>query len=57
MEINVTHEEMTDGYLIRRKAIDRNIPLITNVQVSKTFVRSIEKYQISDLEIKDWGEY
>ena len=54
---NYAHEETTDGYLIRRKAIDRNIPLITNVQVAKTFVRSIEKYKVEDLEIKEWSEY
>lgn len=51
------HEEVTDGYLIRRKAIDRNIPLITNVQVAKTLVRAVRKYKAGDLKIKEWGEY
>ncbi|MBI5421764.1 carbamoyl-phosphate synthase (glutamine-hydrolyzing) large subunit [Candidatus Peregrinibacteria bacterium] len=50
-------EELTDGYRIRRKAIDRNIPLITNAQVAKTLVRSLEKYRLEDLKIKDWEEY
>jgi len=50
-------EELTDGYTIRRRAVDRNMPLITNVQVAKTFVRSIEKYKLEDLKIKDWDEY
>ncbi len=51
------HDEMTDGYLIRRMAVDRHIPLITNVQLAKTFFRAMEKYRIEDLKIKEWGEY
>ncbi|PIZ73725.1 carbamoyl phosphate synthase large subunit [Candidatus Peregrinibacteria bacterium CG_4_10_14_0_2_um_filter_43_11] len=51
------HDEVTDGYLIRRKAIDMNIPLITNVQVTKTLMRALEKYKIEDLKIEDWEEY
>lgn len=54
---NYAHEEQTDGYHIRRKAVDRNIPLITNVQVAKTLVRAIGKYKLEDLQIKDWSEY
>jgi len=51
------HDEMTDGYTIRRKAVDMNIPLITNVQLAKTLFRALDKYKIQDLKIKDWGEY
>ena len=51
------HEEMTDGYRIRRMAIDQNIPLITNIQFAKTLINALEKYSVDDLEIKDWGEY
>lgn len=51
---NYAHEEQTDGYRIRRKAIDRNIPLITNVQVAKTLVRSIKKYPLNELPVEDW---
>jgi carbamoyl-phosphate synthase large subunit len=54
---NYAHDEISEGYLIRRKAIDRNIPLITNVQLAKTFIRSIDKYKIEDLKIKEWEEY
>ncbi|MFH1012775.1 MAG: carbamoyl-phosphate synthase large subunit, partial [Candidatus Peregrinibacteria bacterium] len=54
---NYAHDELTDGYLIRRKAIDMNVPLITNVQLVKTLIRSLEKYKLEDLDIKDWGEY
>lgn len=51
------HDEVTDGYRIRRMAVDRAIPLLTNVQFIKTFVRSIAKYGEKDLQIKDWSEY
>ncbi len=54
---NYAHDEQTDGYLIRRKAIDRNIPLITNVQVAKTLIRSMQVYGVEDLKVKEWGEY
>ena len=45
------------GDRFRRKAIDMNIPLITNVQVTKTLMRALEKYKIEDLKIEDWEEY
>jgi len=54
---NYSPEEVTDGYLIRRKAIDANIPLITNKQVAKLLVETLEKYSMEDLEIKAWDEY
>ncbi|MDP4008159.1 MAG: carbamoyl-phosphate synthase (glutamine-hydrolyzing) large subunit [Candidatus Peregrinibacteria bacterium] len=50
-------EEITDGYKIRRTAIDLNIPLITNLQVASVLVDSIEKYDLKDLKIKSWDEY
>ena len=52
-----SRDEITDGYLIRRKAIDYNIPLITNLQVAEVIVQALEKYKLEDLKIKHWGEY
>ncbi len=49
--------ELDNDYLIRRKAIDMNINLITNVQVAKRFVKAMERYQERDLSIKSWDEY
>ncbi len=49
--------EETDGYKIRRMAVDRQIPLLTNVQVAKTLARAMEKYRMEDLKIEDWGAY
>jgi hypothetical protein len=39
-----SHEEISDGYLIRRAAIDRNIPLIGNLQVAKLLAKSLQKF-------------
>lgn len=52
-----THRELSNGYRIRRNAIDYNIPLITNARVASAFIYSFCKYSIEDLEIKSWGEY
>ncbi len=52
-----TRDEQTDGYKIRRQAIDVNVPLITNVQVAKLLVRAMKKYCIDDLKIEPWGKY
>ncbi len=54
---NFSHEEVTDGYLIRRKSIDFNIPLITNLQVAEVIVQALKLYTQDDLKIKSWGEY
>lgn len=50
-------EEITDGYKIRRTAIDLNIPLITNLQVAEILVDSMEKYGLDGLKVKSWTEY
>lgn len=56
-----TKTEMTkglsDGYLMRRMSIDWGIPIFTNAESALFFVESLQKYQISDLEIKAWGAY
>jgi carbamoyl-phosphate synthase large subunit len=54
---NYSREEVTDGYLIRRKAIDFNIPLITNLQVGEVIVHALKLYKLDDLKIKEWSEY
>jgi carbamoyl-phosphate synthase large subunit len=48
--------ELDSDYFIRRKAIDLNIPLITNIQVAKRFVKAIY-YSKDKLEVKSWSEY
>lgn len=54
---NYSREEVTDGYLIRRKAIDFNIPLLTNLQLAQHVVEALERYSMDDLKIKEWSEY
>ncbi|MBI2647422.1 ATP-grasp domain-containing protein, partial [Candidatus Woesearchaeota archaeon] len=54
---SLEEEELTNDYLIRRKAVDFNIPLLTNAQITKLFIESIYKKKIEDLEIKSWEEY
>jgi len=49
--------ELDSDYIVRRKAIDLNIPLITNIQFAKRFVKSLPKYLNKDLKIKSWDEY
>ncbi len=49
--------ELDSDYIIRRKAVDLNIPLFTNVQATKRFIKSLEQYKSEDLKIKSWDEY
>ncbi|MFO7446383.1 MAG: carbamoyl-phosphate synthase (glutamine-hydrolyzing) large subunit [Ignavibacteriaceae bacterium] len=50
-------EELDNDYTIRRKAIDLNINLITNVQIAKRFIKAIRRYKREDLLVKSWDEY
>jgi len=54
---NYSRSTITDGYLIRRKAMDLNIPLVTNVQVAKIVAEALKRYKISDLKILDIKNY
>ena len=49
--------ELSDGYQIRRAAIDFNIPLITNTRLATTFIRAFCKMGMDDIRIKSWDEY
>ena len=49
--------ELTNGYLIRRAAVDHNVPLITNPQLAKRFVKSLVTKNENDLKIKSVEEY
>jgi len=54
---NIEKEELDNDYLIRRKAVDFDVPLITNLQLAKRFVEAISRTSLDDLKIKSWGEY
>jgi carbamoyl-phosphate synthase large subunit len=49
--------ELDSDYIIRRKSVDLNIPLFTNIQFAKRFVKAIQRYNSSNLPIKSWDEY
>jgi carbamoyl-phosphate synthase large subunit len=54
---NYQEEELTNDYIIRRKAVDFGIPLITNIQLAQRFVEALSRKQLADLEIRSWAEY
>ncbi|MEP0860631.1 MAG: carbamoyl-phosphate synthase (glutamine-hydrolyzing) large subunit [Ignavibacterium sp.] len=49
--------ELDSDYIIRRKAVDLNIPLLTNVQIAKRFIKALEQYKPQNLPVKSWDEY
>jgi carbamoyl-phosphate synthase large subunit len=49
--------ELTNDYLIRRKAADFAIPLITDIQLAQRFVEALSKKRMAELQIKSWQEY
>jgi len=61
MVVNVTKNlstgELSNGYKIRRAAIDLNIPLITNARLASAFIYAFCTQKLDDLEIKCWQEY
>jgi carbamoyl-phosphate synthase large subunit len=54
---NIEKQELENDYLIRRQAVDSDVPLITNLQLAKRFVEAISRTSLSDLKIKSWDEY
>ena len=54
---NHTKREQTNGYKIRRSAIDHNIPLITNARLASAFIKAFCTLSLDDLAIKSWNEY
>ena len=54
---NHSTKEVTNGYRIRRTAIDRNIPLITNARLASAFIKAFCTITPDDLEIKSWQEF
>jgi carbamoyl-phosphate synthase large subunit len=54
---NIEKEELDNDYLIRRKAVDFDVPLITNLQLAKRFAEAIYRTSFEDLKAKSWDEY
>ncbi len=54
---NHTKRELSNGYRIRRAAIDHNIPLMTNIRLARTFIEAFCKVKLEDIPIKSWQDY
>ena len=54
---NHTKRELTNGYRIRRGAIDHNIPLITNARLAKAFIEAFCHMNQNEIQIKSWQDY
>lgn len=54
---NLTPTELSNGYKIRRAAIDLNIPLLTNARLAAAFISAFTSMTLDDIEIKPWNEY
>ena len=54
---NLSTGELSNGYKIRRAAIDLNIPLITNARLASAFITAFCKLSVDDIHIKSWQEF
>ncbi|WP_315320595.1 carbamoyl-phosphate synthase (glutamine-hydrolyzing) large subunit [Prevotella aurantiaca] len=54
---DLSPRELTNGYKIRRAAIDFNIPLLTNSRLASAFIAAFCNVKLDDIDIKAWGEY
>lgn len=54
---DLTTHELTNGYKIRRAAIDLNVPLITNSRLASAFITAFCNVSLDQIDIKAWGEY
>ncbi len=61
LEINIpknyTSQELQNGYLLRRAAVDFNIPLITNVRLATAFIKAFCELPMDEIQIKSWDQY
>ena len=54
---DLTVSELSNGYKIRRAAIDLNVPLITNARLASAFINAFCRVSLDDIDIKAWEEY
>ena len=54
---NLTAGELSNGYKIRRAAIDLNIPLLTNARLASAFIHAFCHVKPEEIDIKSWAEY
>ncbi|MFA6171821.1 MAG: carbamoyl-phosphate synthase (glutamine-hydrolyzing) large subunit [Patescibacteria group bacterium] len=56
-KIKKAGDQATEGYLIRRAAVDSHIPLFTDLQLARSFIKALTEKKLEDLEIKPWKDY
>lgn len=54
---NLTSSELSNGYKVRRTAIDLNIPLLTNSRLAEAFINAFTSLEPGEISIKSWDEY
>ena len=54
---NLSEAQLTNGYHIRRAAIDLNVPLLTNARLASAFIQAFTQMSIDDIEIRPWDKY
>lgn len=54
---NLSSTELSNGYKIRRAAVDLNIPLLTNARLASAFIDAFCDLNLDEIEIKSWSEY
>jgi carbamoyl-phosphate synthase large subunit len=54
---DLSQNELNNDYIIRRAAVDFNIPLITNARLASAFIYAISRYKKEELTVKSWDEY
>ena len=54
---DLTAGELSNGYKIRRAAVDLNIPLITNSRLASAFIQAFCHMDVNELPVKSWDEY
>lgn len=54
---NLSRKERTNGYQIRRTAVDFSIPIFTNIKSAVLFVNAIDRIDVEKMEVRSWNEY
>lgn len=55
--VKTFHKTVTDGYLMRRLAVDMGIPIFSNAQSAKYFAEAVYRYTLDKIQVKSWKEY
>ena len=57
LKVNKIKQLVTDGFKLRRATVDNQIPLFTDLNLARAFIKALSRYSVSDLEIKSYREY